>query len=77
MGPFEQGGRVSIDVAEHQLVDEHIGGVVDDVVVGLPRHVLLAENVSGFGTPGTGMEQRLVVLPTDFDLDPGAPGRIA
>ena len=77
MGAFEQGGRVAIDVAEHKFIDEHIGRIVDDVVVGFPRHVLLAKDVSGLGTPGTGMEQRLAVLSADLDLHPRAAGRIA
>ena len=42
-----------------------------------PRHVVLAKDVPGLGTPGTGVKQRLAVLPADFDLDPSAPGRIA
>ena len=77
VGPFQQGGRIAIDIAEHEFVDDHVVGIGNDVMVGLPRHVLLPEDVSRFRTPRAGMEQGLFVFPVDGDFDPCAAGRIA
>ena len=77
VGPFQQGRRVAIDIAEDKFVDDHVVGIGNDIVVRLPRYVFLPEDVPGFGAPRSGMEQVLFVFPVDGDFDPCAAGGIA
>ena len=77
MGPLQNGSDIAVDITEDQFVDDDFGRIVDHIVVRLPSHALLTEDVAGFWIPRSIVIERLALISGDLEFDPGPPRGVA